>query len=124
MSKTIAIVGFGPGTSTAVANKFGAEGFSVALIGQNEERLAAGVSALKARGITAAAFLGNASEPTSIRSAIRNARSQLGPITVMQWSAYGGMDVGDLLSADSDALHGVFDVAVFGLLAATSEVLS
>ncbi|MBV8149744.1 MAG: short-chain dehydrogenase, partial [Candidatus Eremiobacteraeota bacterium] len=41
MPKVIAIVGFGPGTATAVAQKFGAEGFSIALIGRNEERLAA-----------------------------------------------------------------------------------
>jgi NADP-dependent 3-hydroxy acid dehydrogenase YdfG len=43
MSKTIVIVGFGPGVSTAVAEKFGAEGFSVALIARREATLAAGV---------------------------------------------------------------------------------
>lgn len=43
MSKTIVIVGFGPSTSTAVAEKFGTEGFSVALVGRNKDRLAAGV---------------------------------------------------------------------------------
>ena len=42
MSKTIVVVGFGPGISTAVADKFGAEGFSVALVARNEARLAAG----------------------------------------------------------------------------------
>ncbi len=35
MSKTIVVVGFGPGVSTAVAEKFGAAGFSVALVGRN-----------------------------------------------------------------------------------------
>ena len=29
MSKTIVVVGFGPGISTAVAEQFGAEGFAV-----------------------------------------------------------------------------------------------
>lgn len=124
MSATIAIVGFGPGTATAVAGKFGAEGFSVALIGRDEERLAAGVSALKARGVTASAFLGDAADPASIRSAIRAVRSELGPITVIHWNAYGGTEAGDLLSADPAAVRSVFDVAVFGLLAATDEVLS
>ena len=32
MSKTIVIVGYGPGVSSAVARKFGAAGFSVALV--------------------------------------------------------------------------------------------
>ncbi|MGA9946343.1 MAG: SDR family NAD(P)-dependent oxidoreductase [Candidatus Cybelea sp.] len=124
MPKTIVIVGYGPGTAASVAEKFGKEGFSVALIGRNEERLAAGVSALKARGVTALGFPGDASDPASIRSAIRAVHSQLGPITVMQWNAYGGEEAGDLLAADPASLHRVFDVAIFGLLAATSEALS
>jgi NADP-dependent 3-hydroxy acid dehydrogenase YdfG len=48
MAKTIVVVGFGPGISTAVAEKFGSSGFAVALVARNEERLAAGVKALKA----------------------------------------------------------------------------
>lgn len=124
MSAIIAIVGFGPGTATAVAEKFGAEGFAVALIGRDEQRLAAGVSALKARGVTASAFLADASDSASIRSTIRAVRSQLGPITVMHWNAYGGTEAGDLLTADPAAVRSVFDVAVFGLLAATDEVLA
>jgi len=43
MSKSTVIVGFGPGISTAVAGKFGAEGFSVALVARSPERLDAGV---------------------------------------------------------------------------------
>ncbi len=123
MSKTIAIVGFGPGTSTAVAEKFGKEGFSVALIGRDEGHLAAGVAALKAQGIDAFASAGDAADSASIRAAIRSVRSHFGGITVLEWTAYGGMDAGDLLTADDAALHGVFDVAVFGLLAALDEAL-
>ena len=123
MSKTIMIVGFGPGTATAVAEKFGEKGFSVALIGRNEDRLAAGASALKARGINAYAFPADAADPASIRAAVRTVRSQLGPITVLHWNAYGGTEAGDLLTADPTSLVKVFDVAVFGLLAATDEAL-
>lgn len=60
MFKTIVVVGFGPGISTAVARKFGAEGFAVALVARNEGlppeegRLAERVAALKAKGIAAA----------------------------------------------------------------------
>ena len=69
MPQTILIFGFGPGISAAVAEKFGAAGFSVALIARNEQRLAAGVSALKAKGITAAAFPADAPDPAAIRAA-------------------------------------------------------
>lgn len=123
MSKTIVVVGFGTGISTAVAEKFGAEGFSVALVARNAERLAAGVSALKAKGIAAAAFPADASDPTSIRAAIGKARAALGPIAVLQWNAYGGGEAGDLATTDPAAVRGVFDVAIVGLLAAVQEAL-
>jgi NAD(P)-dependent dehydrogenase (short-subunit alcohol dehydrogenase family) len=117
------LVGFGPGTATAVAEKFGEGGFSVALIGRNEDRLNAGVSALKAKGINAYAVPADAADPASIRAAVRSVRAQLGPITILHWNAYGGTEAGDLLTADQASLHKVFDVAVFGLLAATDEAL-
>jgi NAD(P)-dependent dehydrogenase (short-subunit alcohol dehydrogenase family) len=123
MKKTIVVVGFGPGTSTAVAEKFGAQGFNVALIGRNEQRLAAGVSMLKGRGVDAFAFPADAGDPSSIRTALRNVRSQVGPISVIHWNAYGGLEPADLLAADNASLRGAIEVAVFGLLAAASEAL-
>jgi len=122
-SKTIVVVGFGPGNSTAVAEKFGTEGFSVALVGRNKERLASGVSALKGRGIAAAAFPADATDPAAISAAIRRIRAELGHITAIHWNAYGGAEAGDLLTADPAAVRGVFDAAIFGLLAATREAL-
>ena len=123
MAKTIVTVGFGPGISTAVAEKFGAAGFNVALVGRSQERLDAGVAALKAKGIVAGAFTADAGEPASIKAAIGKARTQFGPITVVHWNAYGGAQAGDLIGADAAAVHGIFDVAVIGLLAAVEEAL-
>lgn len=123
MAKTILVVGFGPGISTAVASKFGAAGFSVALVARNAERLAAGVAALKADGVAAAAFPADAGDPASLGAAIGKARTELGPITVIHWNAYGGADAGDLMATDPTAVRGVFDVAVVGLLAAVQAAL-
>lgn len=123
MAKTIVVVGFGTGVSAAVAEKFGAEGFSVALVARNEARLAAGVAALKAKGVDAVAAPADASVPAAIRAAIQRARAELGPVTVIHWNAYGGADAGDLIAADPSEARGVFDVAVVGLLAAVQEAL-
>jgi NAD(P)-dependent dehydrogenase (short-subunit alcohol dehydrogenase family) len=123
MSKTIVVVGFGPGISTAVAEKFGAEGFSVALVARNQTRLDAGVEALKAKGVTAAAISADASDPASIRAAIGKARAALGPITVLHWNAYSGGDIPDLTTADPAQVGHIFDIAIVGLLAATQEAL-
>jgi NAD(P)-dependent dehydrogenase (short-subunit alcohol dehydrogenase family) len=123
MGKTILVVGFGPGISTAVAEKFGSSGFSVALVARSQEGLAAGVNALKAKHIEAAAFPADASDPAAIRAVVGKARAALGPITVVHWNAYGGSDAGDLVTADAAAVRSVFDVAIVGLLAAVQEAL-
>jgi NAD(P)-dependent dehydrogenase (short-subunit alcohol dehydrogenase family) len=123
MAKTIVIVGFGPGVSTAMAEKFGAEGFSVALVARNARRVAAGVEALKARGVAAAGFAADAADPAAIAAALAEARAALGPITVLHWNAFGGAEAADLLATDPAAVRGVFDVAVVGLLAAVQQAL-
>jgi NAD(P)-dependent dehydrogenase (short-subunit alcohol dehydrogenase family) len=123
MSKTIVVVGYGPGISSAVAERFGQAGFSVALVARNRDRLEAGVSALKKKGIAAAAFPADAGDPAAIRTAFAKVRAELSDITVLHWNAISGAEAGDLLAAEADVLRGVFDVAVFGLLAAIREAL-
>jgi NAD(P)-dependent dehydrogenase (short-subunit alcohol dehydrogenase family) len=78
MPKTIVIVGFGPGVSTGMAERFGAEGFSVALVARNTARLDEGVRALTARGVTAATYPADAGDPAAIRAALAKARAELG----------------------------------------------
>lgn len=123
MPKTIVVVGFGPGISTAVAEKFAAEGFAVGLVARSQARLADGVAALKAKGAQAGGYVGDASDPASIRAAIGKARAELGAITALHWNAYGAGEAGDLMAADAAAVRGVFDVAVVGLMAAVQEAL-
>jgi NAD(P)-dependent dehydrogenase (short-subunit alcohol dehydrogenase family) len=122
MSKTIVVVGFGPGISTGVAEKFGAEGFSVALVGRSKERLDAGVAALKAKGVKATAFVADASDPAAMGTMIGQVRSSLGSITAINWNAYGGQG-GDLIAAGLADIRGVFDVAITGLLATVQAAL-
>jgi NAD(P)-dependent dehydrogenase (short-subunit alcohol dehydrogenase family) len=122
MAKTIVVCGFGPGISSAVARKFGQEGFSVALVARNAERLAAGVKALEAAGVQAAAFPTDLGDPASVRAMIESVRARFGAITVVQWNAFS-MVAGDLLTADAAAIRQVFDVPVTGLLSAVQASL-
>lgn len=123
MSKTIIVVGFGPGISTGVAETFGAKGFNVALVGRSKDRLEAGVAALVAKGIKAAAFVADAGDPAAIAAMVGEVRSALGDIAAIQWNAYGGGQGGDLVAADAAEIRGVFDVAITGLLSAVQAVL-
>lgn len=123
MSKTIVVVGYGPGVSNAVAEKFGAEGFSVALLARSPARIEAGVEALKAKGIVAAAIPADASDAAAVAGAIAKARAALGPITAIHWNAYGGGEAGDLIAAAPTASRAAFDVAIVGLIAAVQSAL-
>jgi NAD(P)-dependent dehydrogenase (short-subunit alcohol dehydrogenase family) len=123
MSKTIIVGGFGPGISTAVAEKFGKEGFAVAIVGRNADKLAAGVKGLEAQGIKAAAFPTDLGDPSAVRALVGSVRAKLGPISVLHWNAYAGT-AGDLLAADAAAVRSVLDVPVIGLLTAIQESLA
>ena len=123
MSKTIVVVGYGPGVSTAVAERFGAEGYSVALIARSQSKILAGVERLKGLGVTAGAFPADAGDPRSIRSAIAKARVSLGPIGAIHWNAYSGAGLGDLLTIDPETLPILYNVALVGLLSAVQEAL-
>jgi len=123
MSKAILVVGFGPGISTAVAEVFGAQGFRVGLVGRSEEKLAAGVRSLQAKGIEAAAFAADAADPTSIRKAVATARAAFDGLAVIHWNAGASGAVGDLLTVDPEALGTAFRVGTVGLLAAVQEAL-
>jgi len=122
MSKTIIVCGYGPGISDAVAKKFGAEGFSVALVARRADKLAAGVAALEAKGIKAAAFPTDLGDTKAVKAMVAEVRASLGPITVVHWNAYAAV-AGDLTTASADELRATLDVSVTGLVAAVQEAL-
>ncbi len=122
MSKTILIAGFGPGISTAVAEKFGGEGFQVALVARNADKLATGVKALEAKKIKAAAFPADLSDPAAIAGLVPKISAALGPIAVIEWTAYGN-GAGDLLAADAQAIQRELAIATSSLLATVRAAL-
>jgi NAD(P)-dependent dehydrogenase (short-subunit alcohol dehydrogenase family) len=112
----------GLGISNAVAEKFGGQGFRVAINGRNRERLEAGVKALAAKGIEAKAFAGDMGDPAAVERVVKDASAALGPITVLQWTAYG-TGAGDLLTSPASELRGQLAIAIDGLLAAVKAAL-
>ncbi|HXU60178.1 MAG TPA: SDR family NAD(P)-dependent oxidoreductase [Polyangia bacterium] len=122
MAKTILVSGYGPGISTAIAEKFGTEGYAVALAARNAERLAAGVKSLQAKGIKAAAFPTDLADPNAARALVGKVREALGPLTALAWTAYD-TGAGDLLSAEPAAIRRVLDIATTSLLATVNAAL-
>ncbi len=122
MKRTIIVCGYGTGISDAVARKFGAEGFAVAIVARNAERLAAGERSLTGAGITAKGFVCNLGDPQAVRGLVRDVRAALGPVAIVHWNAYAG-GAGDLSSGDIEELRGTLDVSVHGMIAAVQEAL-
>lgn len=122
MSKTIVIAGFGTGISRAVAEKFGQEGFNVALVARSAERLAAATRELQAKNIRATAFPTDLSDPGAVRALAAKVREQAGPATVLHWNAYS-MGAGDLLTADTAELRQLLDLPVTNLVQAVQAFL-
>ena len=122
MQRTIIVCGYGPGISDAVARRFGGEGFSVALVARNAERLAAAAQALTDAGIHARAFPCDLGDPEAVRALVRDVRAALGPVAIVHWNAYAH-GAGDLSSASIEELRGALDVSLHGMLAATQEAL-
>jgi NAD(P)-dependent dehydrogenase (short-subunit alcohol dehydrogenase family) len=122
MKRTIVVCGHGPGISDAVARKFGREGFQVAIVARNAERIEKAAAGLKAAGIDAKAFPCDLGDANATRAMLAKVRSTFGPITALQWTAYPG-SAGDLATAPLDELRGAMDVALFGLVAAVQEAL-
>jgi NADP-dependent 3-hydroxy acid dehydrogenase YdfG len=117
------IFGYGPGISQATAERFGREGYSLALVGRSADRLADGVAHLKARGIEASAYVSDASEPPKVRSTIEAIRNDLGSVSAVLWTAFRSGSVTNVLLAKPEDIERAFDIGIRGLLTCVQEVL-
>jgi short-subunit dehydrogenase len=86
MTNTIAIVGAGPGLGLSLARRFGREGFNVALIARNQDKLAALVAQLTTDGINAAPFIADVADLPSLERAFADIEHRFGKIDVLEYS--------------------------------------
>ncbi|WP_380160935.1 SDR family NAD(P)-dependent oxidoreductase [Kineococcus sp. R86509] len=121
---TIAVVGAGNGLGAAVARRFGAEGFAVALVSRtlaHVEELAAG---LRSGGTAASGFEADVRDTASLTVALRAAHEELGPVEVLQYSPIPAQNylraVGETTSAD---LAEAVAFSVVGLATSVEAVL-
>ncbi|MEY4513759.1 MAG: hypothetical protein RLZZ450_5881 [Pseudomonadota bacterium] len=122
MTKTIVIAGYGPGISRAVAQKFGSEGFSVALVGRTAARVEEGARELRDRGIKAQGFVCDLSDAAATRTLLGEVSGALGAIAVLHWNAYSA-SARDLLVAPVEELSAAFNLPLVSLVAAVQQAL-
>lgn len=120
----IAIIGAGPGMGLAIAKKFGAQGFRVALGSRTPERLDPLVKELATQRIEATTFQVNVFDHASVAAGLATATDHFGAIDVLEFSP---VDPSLPRVAPSQVTHEnaqvQIDFYVHGAIAAVSAVL-
>lgn len=121
---TIAILGAGTGLGAAVAERFGREGFAVALISRAQAHVDVLAQQLSADGIRARGYAANLRDPQALCSALDAAVADLGPIEVLQYSPVPAKEfMKPVLETTADDLVGPIEQSVYGPVAAVQHVL-
>lgn len=119
MTKPVcAILGVGPGNGCALARRFAAGGYDVALLSRNRERLEHYAGQTGAAGV----FPCDAGDPDSVAGAFAELDGSMGPVDVLCYNAGGGSwsTPEETSPADMDQ---AFRVNATGLLAAARAVI-
>lgn len=121
---TMAIVGAGPGLGAAVARRFGREGYDVALVARDRERLQVLVGELADDGVVAHGFAADVRRPEQLVAALKDAAGVLGTIEVLQYSPVPHRDfMRPVLETRHRDLLGPIEFSVYGPVAAVQQVL-
>ena len=112
MSDPVCIIsGVGPGTGAAMARRFAAGGYRVAMLARNEERLAALADTLPG----SRPYRCDVSDPAQVAAIADTIERDLGAASVLIHNAVGGA-FGSFLDVDPAILNRNFQVNTMGLL--------
>ncbi len=87
VQKLIAIVGAGPGISQAVAHRFGQEGYAIALIARNTDKLKSLQNELFEAGYKSHIFEADAADQVALKAAFGRIEDQVGEVSVLMYNA-------------------------------------
>jgi short-subunit dehydrogenase len=114
--KHVLILGAGPGLSSAVAQRFGREGFEVTLLARSERNLTEVAERLRAENVTVNTVTGDAADTQQFRETLESIAAEATPGVVIYNACV--IAPADLLSVDVDFLHSTYAVDVLGAISA------
>ncbi|CAM3560109.1 SDR family oxidoreductase [Occultella aeris] len=121
---SIAIIGAGTGLGFAAAQRFGREGFAVALISRNQEKLDEMARALAVEGIEAGGFAADVRDREALVDALEAAAADLGTIEVLQYSPIPSREfLRPVLETTVEDLSAATEFSILAPAAAVSQVL-
>jgi short-subunit dehydrogenase len=122
MSSLCVIVGMGEGNGMAIAHRFASEGFTIAMLSRNQEKLESYRQQLQDLGYSAHYFLADSGDPDTLEAAFSQIKTQLGYPTVLIYNtAVPRME--NVLQTSFDTLVSDFRANVAGALVAVRAVL-
>ena len=116
------IVGYGPGLGHGVATAFGKAGFRLGLIARTPSKQSAAVDALRRDGHTVEVSAGDAGDEASLKKAIEDVATKLGPPAVLVYNAVA-FRMATPTDLTAEVLVEDFRTNVAGALVATNAVL-
>ncbi|MDD7962974.1 SDR family NAD(P)-dependent oxidoreductase [Microbacterium thalli] len=120
----IAIIGAGPGLGAAVARRFRREGFFVALIARDRSKLDTMVAELSSAGVTAQGYSADVRIPAELEDALGRAATDLGPISVLQYSPLPSRDyLKPVLELTPELAQEAVQFSLLGLIHSVRAVL-
>ncbi|GAB2588539.1 SDR family NAD(P)-dependent oxidoreductase [Spirosoma areae] len=114
MNKVLVILGAGAGISQSVAKAFGRQGFSIALVSRNAEKLNSFTEELTNENIVSQAFTGDVSDEAAMQKTVADIKAALGRIDVVHYNA-AAMRMVNVLDETAETLIADFKVNVAGL---------
>jgi 3-oxoacyl-[acyl-carrier protein] reductase len=120
--KNALILGGSKGIGRGVADALAAEGVAVALIARSREPLDQAVSEIKARGARAVGIAADLASWTTVETAVKSAREQLGPIDILLNNS-GGPPPSGAVGVAPEVWEAQFRTMVLSLFRVTEMVL-
>jgi NAD(P)-dependent dehydrogenase (short-subunit alcohol dehydrogenase family) len=115
--KVCVVVGAGPGSGRAFAQRFASDGYRVALIGRSRDKLEAVAAEVPGAQVVPA----DAGDPASLTEAFRIIRDDVGPVDVLLYNAGSGQ-WGTFQEITPEGLEAGWRVNVLGLMVAGHAV--
>lgn len=120
----LAIIGAGPNLGAAVARRFAREGFAVALIARDQDKLDALAAELQRDGVNARGYSADVRDGATVEDALARAAADFGPITSLQYSPLPSRDyLKPVLEATPALALEAFQFSALGLMHAVRAVL-
>lgn len=124
MRSRCGIIGAGRNLGEALARRFGREGYSLALIARNQERVDQLAADLVADGFTAKGYAANVRDTDSLVAALDQATQDLGLIEVLSYNPLPQKEfLRPLLESTVGDIRAAVEFSIYGPVAAVHQVL-